>query len=112
MRIITKVRDADEQNNTNVQQITSFEDLHHKDLYDKTVADKNDANSLLKAKSRFVSVVSQTISSLMTKKGYSRRRATTLILQRIRGQNKPPPVEKVRKNMLSHKNMMNSQYTI
>lgn len=95
MRIITNVEDANEQNDMNVCHSPSCQDHQHEELNDKIFSNENDAESLLMAKSRFVSVVSRTISNLMTKKGYSRNRATALILQQIRDKNSPPPVDKV-----------------
>ena len=101
MRIITNVENADELKNMNVRQNASFQHHEHEGVNEKTLIVGNDPESLQKAKSRFIFAVSQTISNLMTKSGYSRKRATTLILKKIRGKNKTPSVEKVRKKCFS-----------
>lgn len=62
----------------------------------------DEAENLNLSKSRFAAAVSSTISDLMTLCGYSRSRATSVLLQNIRGDNSPPSDPKIFEFMNRH----------
>lgn len=54
------------------------------------------------SKSSFSTTVSSTVKALMSKRGYSRQRASSCLLQCIRGMNKPPSDSKIINFMRQH----------
>jgi len=88
MRIVTKTNDNSDMNSncTPIRKVNNLSD-------NRFTTDKTE--SLLISKSRFTATVSRTISDLMGQWGYSRTRATTILLQLIRDDNDPPSDAKV-----------------
>ena len=100
MRVIARTENkSNEMNKT--QKATNEHGLVQKAYNNHSITGKlinqDEAETLNMSKSRFAAAVSRTISDLMILCGYSRSRATAVLLQGIRGENPPPSDPKVRK---------------
>lgn len=105
MRVIARTENkSNEMNKT--QKATNEHGLVQKAYNNHSITGKSinqdEAETLNMSKSRFAAAVSRTISDLMIRCGYSRSRATAVLLQGIRGENPPPSDPKIFEFMNRH----------
>ena len=93
MRIVTNASAVNEMKNSVIKDNSPPQDLLVES--NNTKAKPLHENDVHDAKSRFAATVSSTLSDLMVQKGYSRARATSLLLNSIRDKDEAPTDSKV-----------------